>query len=74
MQEKTMELVATLTQVSLQIYNEKTKLLKINTGSKETVKLGSTALKEVEAFTYLGIIINSQGGTDADVKARTAFL
>lgn len=43
--------------MSLQIYKEKTKCLKINTASEEPVKLGSTALEEVEAFTYLGSII-----------------
>ncbi|VDO72071.1 unnamed protein product [Schistosoma margrebowiei] len=27
-------------------------------------------LKDVESFTYLGSVIDEQGGSDADVKAR----
>ena len=43
------------------------------------MKLGDNNLEEVETFTYLGSIINQQGGTDADVKtrigkARAAFI
>ena len=41
--------------------------------------LEGSALEDVESFTYLGSIVNKQGGTDSDVKirinkARTAFL
>ena len=41
--------------------------------------LEGSALEDVESFTYLGSIVDKQGGTDADVKirmnkARTAFL
>lgn len=32
--------------------------------------LEGEALEEVDEFTYLGSIVNKQGGTDADVRAR----
>ena len=43
------------------------------------MKLGDSNLEEFETFTYLGSVINQQGGTDADVKtrigkARAAFI
>jgi aldehyde:ferredoxin oxidoreductase len=33
--------------------------------------VGNTSLQEVDAFTYLGIVINREGGTEEDVKTRT---
>ena len=45
-------------------------MLKINTNSKEPVRLNGEALEEVDSFTYLGSIVNTQGGTEADVKSR----
>ncbi|PFX25697.1 ATP-dependent helicase SGS1 [Stylophora pistillata] len=72
MQDKTTELAATSSQVGLKIHEGKTKILKINTASEDPVTLRGSKLEEVEAFTYLGSIINRQGGTDADVRARIA--
>ena len=72
MQDKTTELAATSSQVGLKIHEGKTKILKINTASEDPVTLRGSELEEVEAFTYLGSIINRQGGTDADVRARIA--
>ena len=78
MQEKTTVLADTSTKVGLKIHKGKTKILKINT-SEDPVMLFGNGLEEVEAFTYLGSILDKQGGTDADVqarigKARTAYL
>ncbi|KAK7095931.1 hypothetical protein V1264_005285 [Littorina saxatilis] len=70
MQEKTDILTATSSQVGLNIHKDKTKILKINTTSKEPITLSGSPLEEVQSFTYLGSIIDQQGGTDADVKAR----
>ncbi|KAK7090431.1 hypothetical protein V1264_010229 [Littorina saxatilis] len=70
MQEKTDILTATSSQVGLNIHKDKTKILKINTTSKEPTTLSGSPLEEVQSFTYLGSIIDQQGGTDADVKAR----
>nr|KAG5702955.1 hypothetical protein BaRGS_034728 [Batillaria attramentaria] len=79
MQDKTTELATTTSQVGLKIHGGKTKILKINTASSDSITLDGNPLEEVEAFTYLGSIIDRQGGTDADVrarigKARAAFL
>ena len=30
------------------------------------------AIEEVDQFTYLGSVVDTQGGTEADVKARTS--
>ncbi|MEE4247398.1 MAG: reverse transcriptase domain-containing protein [Kangiellaceae bacterium] len=79
MQNKTSDLAAMSARVGLNIHPDKTKVLKINTTSTEPVTLEDKPLEEIESFTYLGSIINQQGGTDADVKtrigkARAAFI
>jgi hypothetical protein len=70
MQNKTTSLASHSSQVGLQIHPDKTKILKINTSNTEAVKLGDNNLEEVKSFTYLGSVINQQGGTDAYVKTR----
>ena len=70
MQEKTSSLAAYASQVGLQIHPHKTKILKTNSTSTEPVNLGDNNLEEVETFTYLGSVVNEQGGTDADVETR----
>ena len=79
MQNKTNELATISSQVGLKINEGKTKILKINTDRNDPVTLQGNALEEVETFTYLGSIVDRQGGTDADIKARigkarTAFI
>ena len=79
MQNKTTSLASHASQVGLHIHPNNTKIPKINASSREAVKLGDNSLEEVETFTYLGSVINQQGGTDADVKtrigkARAAFI
>ena len=70
MQAKTTELAADSAQVGLKIHEGKTKILKINTVGEDPITLHGNELEEVEGFTYLGSIIDKQGGTDADVRAR----
>ncbi|XP_073695611.1 uncharacterized protein [Garra rufa] len=70
MQEKTSVLAVTSSQVGLNIHTEKTKILKINSSCNNPVTLNGSSLEEVQSFTYLGSIIDQQGGTDTDVKAR----
>ena len=70
MQNKTSQLETISAQIGLSIHTGKTKLLKINTTNNSPITLGGKELEEVEAFTYLGSIVNKNGGTDADVKAR----
>ena len=70
MQEKTNNVASTSAQVGLNIHKGKTKILKTNTTNTNAIMLDGVALEEVEDFTYLGSVIDKQGGTDADVKAR----
>jgi hypothetical protein len=44
--------------------------MKINAKRKQSIKIKDTNLEEVEEFTYLGSIVNIEGGTGADVKNR----
>lgn len=53
--------------------------MKTNAACNNPITLEGKTLEEVETFTYLGSVINKQGGTDMDVKerirkARTAFI
>ncbi|CAH2306597.1 Hypothetical predicted protein, partial [Pelobates cultripes] len=68
MQEKISMLAAKSAQVGLIIHKEKTKILKINFSNINPITLNGSPLEELQFFTYLGSIINQQGGTDADVK------
>ena len=65
--------------MGLNIHKGKTKIMRMNTNRGEPITLEETQLKEVESFSYLGSIINTEGGTDADIKvrigkARAAFI
>nr|KAG5707084.1 hypothetical protein BaRGS_011795 [Batillaria attramentaria] len=68
MQEKTNHVAAASAQVGLNIHKGKSKILKTNAASNNPITLDGKALEE--AFTYLGSVIDKQGGTDTDVKAR----
>nr|KAG5692146.1 hypothetical protein BaRGS_020694 [Batillaria attramentaria] len=80
MQEKTNMIADTSARLGLNIHKGKTKVLKVNAAANTgPIILEGEALEEVENFTYLGSIVDKQGGTDADVrirtgKARSAFL
>ena len=79
MQEKTNIIAGNSAKLGLNIHRGKSKVLKVNTASITPITLAGEALEEVESFTYLGSIVDKQGGTDANVririgKARAAFL
>ena len=79
MQQKTSDVAENSAKLGLNIHKGKSKVLKVNTISTTPVVLEGSPLEEVESFTYLGSIVDKQGGTDADVririhKARTAFI
>ncbi|VDP40971.1 unnamed protein product [Schistosoma margrebowiei] len=46
------------------------KILKCNTASTNPITLDGEDPEEVVNFTYLGSIVDKQGGSDADVKVR----
>ena len=54
----------------LNIHRGKNKILKVNSISTASVTLGVEVIEEVEHFTCLGSVVDTQGGTEADVKAR----
>ena len=67
---KTSLLAETSIKLGLRPNESKTKVMKINAKRKQPIKIKDTNLEEVEEFTYLGSIVNIEGGTDADVKNR----
>ncbi|VDP82519.1 unnamed protein product, partial [Schistosoma mattheei] len=64
--EKTTSVAA----VGLNIQKEKSKILRYNTACNNPITIDGEALEDLKSFTYLGSIIDEQGGSDADVKAR----
>ncbi|VDP51636.1 unnamed protein product [Schistosoma margrebowiei] len=79
MQMKTANVAAVCASVGLSIHKGKTKVLKFKAENNKPITLDGETLENVESFTYLVSIIDEQGGSDADVKARigkarTAFL
>ncbi|VDP31476.1 unnamed protein product [Schistosoma mattheei] len=70
MQTKTASVAAVSASVGLNIYKGKTKVLKFKAENSNPVTLDGEILEDVESSTYLGSIIDEQGGSDADVKAR----
>ncbi|VDP18647.1 unnamed protein product [Schistosoma margrebowiei] len=66
MQEKTTSVAA----VDLNIHKGKSKILQYNTACTNPFTIDGEYLEDVKTFTYLGSIIDEQGGSDADVKAR----
>ena len=69
MQEKTNIVAEHSVRLGLNIHRGKSKILKVNSTSTVSVTLGVEAI-EVDHFTYLGSVVDTQGGTEADVKAR----
>ncbi|VDP27683.1 unnamed protein product [Schistosoma curassoni] len=67
MQKKTNSVAAAL---GLNIHKRKSKILKYNTACNNRIKIDGGDLEDVKTFTYLGSIIDEQGGSDAYVKAR----
>ena len=60
MQEKTSGLQRTSVQVGQTLNKQKTKILRINAGTDEPVKIEGEELGEVESFTYLGSVMDKR--------------
>ena len=69
MQEKSNIVAEHSARLGLNIHRGKSKILKVNSTSTVSVTLGVEAI-EVDHFTYLGSVVDTQGGTDADVKSQ----
>ncbi|VDP27629.1 unnamed protein product [Schistosoma mattheei] len=79
METKTASVIAASTSANLNIHKRKGKILKYNPQNTSKITLDGVALEQVENFTYLGNIIDEQGGIDVDAKeridkSRTVFL
>ncbi|VDO62686.1 unnamed protein product [Schistosoma margrebowiei] len=70
MQMKTASVTAVSASVDLSIHKGKTTVLKFKEENSNPITLDGETLEDVESFTYLRNIIDEQGGSDADVKAR----
>ncbi|VDP21208.1 unnamed protein product [Schistosoma margrebowiei] len=70
MQTKTASVAAVSASVGLSIHKEKTKVLIFKAENSNSITLDGETLEDVESFTYIGSIIDEQGGSDTDVKAR----
>jgi hypothetical protein len=68
MQEKTNKLSQTASKVGLKINNNKTKYMTINTRSNTNITVDSKAIEKVQKFTYLGSIVDAEGGAEAGVN------
>ncbi|CAH8678058.1 unnamed protein product [Schistosoma haematobium] len=69
-QIKTASVAAVSASVGLSIHKGKTKVLKFKAENSNPITLDGETLEDLESSTYLGSIIDEQGGSDADVKAR----
>ncbi|VDP16562.1 unnamed protein product [Schistosoma margrebowiei] len=69
-QKKMTSVSATSAAVGLNIHKGKSKILRYNTACNNPITINGENLEDVKTFTYLGSIIDEQGGSDADVKAR----
>ncbi|VDP30302.1 unnamed protein product [Schistosoma margrebowiei] len=66
MQMKTASVAAVSASVGLSIHKGETKVLKFKAENNNTITLDGETLEDVESFTYLGSIIDEQGGSDAE--------
>ena len=71
MQRKTDRVDNMSKKLGLHINIAKTKILRINAMSQDSIFLNGTDLEDVEDFVYLGSKIDEKGGTELDIKART---
>jgi hypothetical protein len=70
MQEKTNKLSQVASRVGLKINNNKTKYMTVNTYSNKYITVDSQSIEKVQRFTYLGRIVDAEGGAQADANQR----
>ena len=69
MQEKSHKLEITAASLGLKINSSKNKIMRIN--NKNTpITMDQNQLEDVTSFTYIGSVINIEGGSEEDAKAR----
>ncbi|VDP78793.1 unnamed protein product [Schistosoma mattheei] len=70
MQEKKTSVAAASAVVGLNIHKGKRKILRYNSACNNPITIDGQDFRDVKTFTYLGSIIDEQGESDANVKAR----
>ena len=70
MQEKTDTLSQTAIKLGLTPNIAKTQVIQIHAKTTNPILMNSAALEEVKSFTYLGNVVDTTGGTDANIKSR----
>ena len=70
MQEKSHKLEITAASLGLKINSSKTKVMRINNKNNTPITMDQNQLEDVTSFTYLGTVINIEGGSEEDAKAR----
>ena len=70
MQDKTNQMEDSAAKLGLPVSKRKTKSMRINTTNDSPIMSDKGVVGDVSLFTYLGSIVNTNGGTDEDVKAR----
>ena len=69
-QEKLSCLAEEAEKTGLNINIKKTVVMRINNKKQDPITLHDEDLNEVEKFVYLGSVVNTDGGTDEDIKSR----
>ena len=70
MQAKTNTLATTEGRLGLEITTKKTRHLRLNSRSRETIMLNGEAVEEVAHFTYLGSKMSTSGDGEEEILAR----
>ena len=68
--EKLSRLAEEAEKTGLNINIKKTVVMRINNKKQDPITLHDEDLNEVEKFVYLGSVVNTDGGTDEDIKSR----
>ncbi|VDP07092.1 unnamed protein product [Schistosoma margrebowiei] len=58
------------TAVGFNVHKGKSKIPRYNTACTNPITVDRENSEDVKTFTYLGSVIDEQGGSDEDVKAR----
>ena len=59
--------------VGLSINPSKTKTMCLNSKKSDPITVGGSEAEDIEAFIYLGAVLDKQDGTEADIKQRLAI-
>ena len=70
MQDTINQMEDSAAKLGLLVSRRRTKSIRINTTNDSPIMLDKGAVEDVSSFKYLGSIVNSNGGTDEDVKSK----